>query len=318
VKLFGAGGIRGLHSYGTGILISNNGEILTINSHILDTQNLRVHLYDGTRYQAKVIAREPELDIALVQIEPKIDVEYYFDVSKAAKLPVLEPGTGILGFSNQFQIATRDDPVSVQQGRISSFGKLVGRVGVHEANYRGDVYIVDAITNNPGAGGGVITNRKGELLAVIGRELRNELTNTWMNYGIPMSATAEGVGKDGKKIQTSVLEVVRLKKNYNPVPPPPKERELKVFHGMVFVPNVVERTPPYLEEVVPGSPAEGAELRPDDLIIYVDGIPVPDITTFNTVLAGYTPNRETKLEVQRGDKVLSVALTLAKLPEKKK
>src|SRR6516225_5831395 len=59
VKLFGSGGIRGLASYGTGVLISPDGYILTINSHILDTQDLRVHLYDGTRYHARLVAIEP-------------------------------------------------------------------------------------------------------------------------------------------------------------------------------------------------------------------------------------------------------------------
>src|SRR5262245_53300350 len=58
VKLFGAGGIRGLASYGTGVLISKDGYILTVNSHILDTTDLRVHMYDGTRYHAAVVARE--------------------------------------------------------------------------------------------------------------------------------------------------------------------------------------------------------------------------------------------------------------------
>src|SRR5206468_3101470 len=68
VKLYGAGGIKGLESYGTGVLISSDGYILTVNSHILDTRDLRVHMADGTRYHSKVVAREPELDVALVQI----------------------------------------------------------------------------------------------------------------------------------------------------------------------------------------------------------------------------------------------------------
>src|SRR6516225_2429833 len=81
VKLFGAGGIRGLASYGTGILISADGYILTVNSHIINTADLRVHLHDGTRYHAKVVAVEPELDVALVKIgseRDKVeDLEYY-------------------------------------------------------------------------------------------------------------------------------------------------------------------------------------------------------------------------------------------------
>src|SRR3954447_22851475 len=56
VKIFGAGGIRGLHSYGTGILVSPDGYVFTINSHILDTRDLRLHMWDGTRVNAKVVA----------------------------------------------------------------------------------------------------------------------------------------------------------------------------------------------------------------------------------------------------------------------
>src|SRR5262249_22716306 len=136
-------------------------------------RDLRIHLYDGTRYHGKIIAREPELDVALVKIDNgqrKVEIEHYYDVTAAAKRPVLEPGTGILAFSNQFQIATRDEPMSVQRGVIAAYSRLTGRIGVFAAAYNGDVYVVDAITNNPGAGGGVITTRRGELLGMIGKE----------------------------------------------------------------------------------------------------------------------------------------------------
>jgi serine protease Do len=320
VKLFGAGGFRGLASYGTGVLISPDGYILTVNSHILDTRDLRVHMYDGTRYHAKVIAREPQLDVALVKIDQgqrKVEIEHYYDPMVAAKRPIQEPGTGILAFSNQFQIATRDEPMSIQRGVIAAFAKLAGRIGVFEAAYHGDVYVVDAITNNPGAGGGVITTRKGELLGMIGKELRNELTNTWINYAIPLTASVEVPDKDGKKVRVSVMDIIVKKDKYKALDPR-KKLEVRAYHGIVLVPNVVERTPPYIEEVIPDSPADKAKLKPDDLIVYIDGLPVPDINTFNNILATYAPNQEPKLEVQRGDKLTTVPLKLARLPEKKK
>src|SRR5947209_4237477 len=65
VKLYGSGGYRRLVAYGTGIMISPKGHILTVNNHILNTPDLRVHLYDGRRMQAKVLFKEPELDVAL-------------------------------------------------------------------------------------------------------------------------------------------------------------------------------------------------------------------------------------------------------------
>jgi len=314
VKLFGAGGFKGLPSYGTGVIISPDGYILTINSHILDTRDLRVHLYDGTRHQARVVAREPELDIALLKIDDrkrKIELEHYFDVVQAAKRPIAEPGTHILSFSNLFQIATRDEPMSVGRGVIAAYSRLTGRLGVFEASYRGNVYVLDAITNNPGAGGGIITTRKGELLALIGKELTNELTNTRINYAIPFSASVTVPDKDGKKVTVSVLDLVNQKENYRPAPERAKVTNV-AFHGIILVPNVVEKTPAYIEEVVPGSPADRAKLRPDDQIVYVDGLPIQDITSFNNLLATYTPGTEIKLEIQRGDKLITVPLTLEK------
>ena len=58
VKLFGSGGFKGLASYGTGMIVSKEGHILTVASHLLDTQDLRVHLYDGRRFHAKVVRQQ--------------------------------------------------------------------------------------------------------------------------------------------------------------------------------------------------------------------------------------------------------------------
>lgn len=318
VKLYGSGGFKGLASYGSGVLVSADGCILTVNSHILDTRDLRIHLADGGRYNGRVIAREPELDVALVKIESgprKVEIEHYFDVAAAAKRPIAEPGTHVLAFSNQFQIATRDEPLSVQRGVIAAYSRLYGRIGIFEAPYRGNVYVLDAVTNNPGAGGGVITTRTGELLALIGKELRNELTNTWINYAVPMNATVEVPAKDGKKVTVSILDLVTKRENYRPAPERAKVVNI-AFHGIQLVPNVVERTPPYIEEVVADSPADKAKLRPDDLIVYIDGLPVQDINTFNSIMAGFAPGAEIKLEIQRGDKLTTVPLTLGKPPRK--
>ena len=60
VKLFGAGGFRGVVNYGTGILISADGHILTVANQMLETSELVVHLSDGRKMRAVVLATEPE------------------------------------------------------------------------------------------------------------------------------------------------------------------------------------------------------------------------------------------------------------------
>jgi serine protease Do len=315
VKLFGSGGLRGLASYGTGMIVSPDGYILTINSHLLDTRDLRVHTYDGMRYHARVVVIEPELDIALVKIgtekDPVADLDY-FDVFEAAKRPIVDTGTGVLAFSNGFQIATRDEPMSVQHGSVAAYARLYGRKGIFEATYKGDVYVLDAITNNAGAAGGAITTRKGELLGIIGQELRNELTNTWINYAIPIGAKIEVRQPDDKVVTISILDVLEKKEKYKPVERKEKRDGAGGYHGIVLVPNVVEHTPPYVEDVLPGSPAEKAGIRADDLIVYIDGLPVNDINTFKDLLSRYQPNMQLKMEVQRGKKLTTLSLTLDK------
>jgi S1-C subfamily serine protease len=77
VKLFGSGGFKGLASYGTGLVISPDGHVLTVASHLLDTQSLRVHLYDGRRFDnVKTIVTEPVLDLAILKIEGVKDLPY--------------------------------------------------------------------------------------------------------------------------------------------------------------------------------------------------------------------------------------------------
>jgi S1-C subfamily serine protease len=320
VKLFGAGGFRGLASYGSGILVSPDGYILTVNSHILDTQDLRVHLSDGTLYHAKVVAIEPELDVALVKIgdnKTRIEDLPYFDVPEAAKRSPVEPGTGVLAFSNQFQIATRDEPMSIQRGVVASYSKLYGRIGIFEATYKGDVYVVDAITNNPGAAGGALTTRKGELLALVGKELRNELTNTWINYAIPVNARITATQADGKSATVSILDLLDKKEKYKPLTLPKKNEGPGVYTGIILVADPVERTPPFIEDVVPGSPAEKAKLQPDDLIVYVDGILVGDIRAYHDVMSRYQPNQTVKLEIQRDRKLQTIEIKLDKVKAKK-
>ena len=104
-------------------------------------------------------------------------------MAKAAKA---EAGTGILAFSNLFGVASGNEPASVQRGTISVVTRLDARRGVADTPYRGPVYVLDVTTNNPGAAGGALVTRRGELLGLLGKELRNALNNTWLNYAIPI------------------------------------------------------------------------------------------------------------------------------------
>jgi serine protease Do len=318
VKLYGAGGFKGLPSYGTGILVSPDGWILTANSHILNTVDLRIHLHDGRIYHGRVVYKEPELDVALCKFDGADKLPYY-DFAKAAAGPLAEPGDWVLCFSNQFNIATRDEPLSVQRGAISAYTELRGRRGIFQPPFNGDVYFLDAIANNPGAAGGAITNRRGDLLGLIGRELKNTLSDTWINYAIPVQAKVEALRGD-KTVTVSMADFVRdgMAGKYKVVEHVKKTKEAgDGYTGIVMVPNVVKTTPPYVEEIIPGSPAAKAGLRPDDLIVYIDGELVPSINQYREIVRYARPGTELVLEVQRGNRLTTLRLTVVDQPKLK-
>jgi serine protease Do len=323
VKVWGSGGLHGLPAFSTGIVVSPDGYILTANTQNLDTRDLRVHLWDGSKYHGEVVAQEPELDIALIKIggkdKDKIDDLPFFDLAEAAKKPPADVGTGVLAFSNCFEIATRDDPVSVQHAVVTAFAKLQGRNGFYEMPFTGKVYMVDTVTNNPGAAGGALTTRKGELIGVIGRGLRNELTGTWMNYSIPVNSSVEVRQPDGKTATASMIELLANKDKYKRLNPDSKPGEgYTAYSGIVLVADPVDITPPYIEDVEPGSPAAKAGLRSDDLIVYVGGISVKTIDAYKEMMKHYAPNQKVQVEVRRGDKLTTIELTLADVPKKPK
>jgi len=312
VKIFGAGGFLGIPPYGSGILVSPDGHILTVASQMLETQDLRIHLANGDRYHAKIVAVEPELDLAMLKIaEENVKTPDYFDITAEAKKPIVESGTGVLAFSNQFNIATRKEPMSVQRGVVAAYAKLRGRRGVSHAPYEGDVYFVDAIMCNPGGGGGALVTRDGkQLLGVIGRELRNTNSDTWINYAVPLQA--KFTAKSEKETKTvTVSDFVALSIDNKYVPPPRKDKKagsrLFELSGLMLVPNVVDRTPPYIEEVRPNSPAFKAGFQADDLIVYVNGEPVVSIKELKDTLERFDFGEELKFEVRRGkDKLTTV------------
>ena len=294
VKIYGAGGFQQMEAYQTGMLISADGHILTVWSYVLDTDYLSVTLSDGRRFEAKLLGADPRLEVAVLKIEAA-DLPH-FDLSQS---PEAEVGQRVLAFSNLFGIATGNEPASVQHGVIAIKTQLQARRGIFETLYDGPVYILDAVTNNPGAAGGALVARDGKLLAMLGKELQNSLNNTWLNYALPVD-----------QIRSSVEQIRAGKfvaRDQQPDKKPEKPVTLAAL-GLVLVPNVVERTPPFIDRVVSGSPAAEAGLHVDDLVLLVGDRLVPSCRSFREELSLIDYEDPVKITVLRGQELLEVKL----------
>lgn len=293
VKIFGSGGMRGLADYQSGFLISADGYVLTAWSHVLDTDDVTVILNDGRKFTSKLVGADPRLELAVLKIEAT-DLPF-FDLSKP--LPAAE-GTRVLAFSNLFGVATGDEPASVLHGTIAAVTTLDARRGSYETPYQGPIYALDAMTNNPGAAGGALTDLRGNLLGVLGKELRNARNNVWLNFAIP---TAE---------LTSSIEAIRNGKNpadtKEAKPKKPSNPLTLARMGLVLIPNVLDRTPPFVDDVRAASPAASAGVRPDDLILLVDSQVVQSCAAVQKELSQLEADADVRLTLMRGNDLLEV------------
>lgn len=257
VKIYGAGGVRGLEAYQSGFLVSDEGHILTAWSTVLDTDFVTVTLDDGRKFDAKFLGHDPRIEVALLKIE---GVELpHFNLDESVEL---RSGDRVLAFSNLYGVATGSEPSSVLHGSVSAVTELAARRGAFETTYRGEVYVLDAMTNNPGAAGGALTNRRGELAGILGKELKNSLNNTWLNYSIPISALAQSV------------DDIRAGKLIPRMADDDRKRPIQAHSlgslGITLVPDVLEKTPPFIDKIRADSSAAKAGLKVDDLILFVN------------------------------------------------
>lgn len=295
VKLYGAGGLRGMEAYQSGILISADGYILTAWSYVLDTDAITAVLNDGRKFQAKLVGADPRLEAAVLKVDAK-DLPF-FDLAQA---PEAVPGARVLALSNAFSVAQGNEAATVQEGVISARTHLAARRGVFETPYRGPVYVVDAVTNNPGAAGGALVSRQGELLAMLGKELRNSLNNTWLNYAVPIAELRKSV----EEIESGKFLARRADAEEKKPERPMRLAPL----GIVLVPDVLERTPPFVDSVRPGSPAEAAGLQSDDLVVLLGDRLIQSCHNLASELEYVDSEDAIRLTVIRGHELVEVKI----------
>lgn len=297
VKIYGAGGVRGLEAYQSGIVISPAGHVLTVFSYVLDVDELTVVLDDGRKFTANVVGVDPVRELAVLKLP--IDEEQLpaFDLTQAQSANV---GERVLALSNLFNIAGGDEPVSVLQGVVAALAPLDARRGGFQSNYHGTVYVLDAAANNPGAAGGALINWRGELVGLLGKELRSRATGAWLHYALPIGDIAETVDnlRDGRSLDHSDVPSAT-----------PIEPLTLAELGIVLVPDVLERTPPYIDAIFPKSPAAAGKLRADDLVVFVEGEPTASCKAVVEAIGRRERFDEVRISVLRNGKLVEVPLS---------
>jgi S1-C subfamily serine protease len=323
VKVYGAGGFRGLESYQTGFLVSPAGHVMTAMSTVLDSDEIDCVLDDGRRYQASLVGIDPRREMALLKLDAEGlpyapldgtsleegaaglagdgEPEATAAVAVAGPAPVpavpfAAPGTRVYALSNLFAVAVGDERVSVQQGVISAVVPLAARRGAYEAPYSGDVYLLDFTVNNPGAAGGLLVDVLGQPVGMLGKELRSTSAGIWLNYAIPLAEVAASFSDLLAGITTEPDAMADLL---------PFDTRLL---GFLLVPDILEKTPPFVEAVIEGTPAATGGLLEDDLLVAIGSRSVTSCAAVVEELARIDEGEAVRVSVIRDGGIVDMLL----------
>jgi len=277
---------------GTGFIITADGLILT-NKHVINDEQAEysVILNDASRYDAKVVAKDPLNDLAFLKIEAK-------------GLPTVE-----LGDSEQIQIgqtvlaigyALGQYSNTVTKGIISGTGRdiVAGSSGVSEKLE--DVIQTDTAIN-PGNSGGPLIDLRGQ---VIGINTAINLQGQLISFAIPVNSAKpliDSVKENGRIIRPYLgVRYVILNEQVA------KENNLHVNYGALLVGNNNSAEP----AVIPGGPADKAGLAESDVILEISGVKIDSEHSLAEEVAKYLPGDKIKLKVLHAGEEKEVAVEL--------
>lgn len=270
---------------GSGFVISSDGLILT-NKHVVSYTEAEytVLTNDGKKYDAKVLARDPVLDVAVVKIEAK-----GLPVAQLGDSDSLAIGQTVIAIGN----ALGEFRNTVTKGVISGIGRTItaGGAGGEETIERA---IQTDAAINPGNSGGPLIDLSGKVVGIntaIARE------GQLIGFAIPINEAkrvVESVKKYGKIVRPFLgVRYILLNEEIA------KANNFDVTSG-ALVARGNERTD---IAVIPGSPADKAGLVENDIILEVNGTKVDQGNSLASLIAKYSPGEKVKLLVlHKGEK----------------
>ena len=291
VKVYGASAGR-VDGYATGIIVSNEGHILTTRGVFLDGRSVRVVTGDGETHQASVLKRDRVHQIALLQLQ--VETPKFFELTEE---PVAAKGDWVVAISNAFKVAEKTEAMAATLGVVSLRSTIEARYNKRDVAYMGDVVLIDCITSNPGAAGGAVVTLDGQLVGMIGRVINSTETNTRLNYAIP-SHILKRFLEGGEDVVAAETESIK------------GDLGIKLFKlgG--------RNNPAYIDRVVRGGPAAEIGLKPDDMIISIAGETISTVIDYNKAMDSLIADEEILMIVKRGSQLIRFPITpVAKNPD---
>jgi len=272
---------------GSGIIISEDGYILT-NYHVVEkAREIRVKLFDKREFYASFIGGDPTTDIAVLKIKAQ-DLPYaYFGDSDSIQI-----GEWVIAVGNPLNFTS-----TVTTGIVSALGR---DINIINEQYRIENFIQTDAVINPGNSGGALVNLNGEVIGI--NTAIATRTGLYQGYGfaIPINLA--------KKVANDILKFGHVRRGLLGVTIAPVDDRVARGSGLPRPMGAL------IQGVNKGYPAEQVGLKPGDIILAVNDNEVVSVNDLQLKIARHYPGETVKLLIWREGKKFNVTVRLAEAP----
>lgn len=274
---------REVRGYGSGVIISADGYIVT-NNHVIDeATSVEVALNDRRTYQAEVIGRDPASDLALLKIKAENLPFIKYGDSENLKL-----GEWVLAVGNPFNLTS-----TVTAGIVSAKGRSLG---LSSEDYQIDSFIQTDAALNMGNSGGALVDTNGSLVGITSAIISPSGAYAGNSFAIPTTIVRKVVDdlREFGTVQRALIGVNIADVDYELA----EEYKLSEVRG-ILITNIIEN-----------GAAEAAGLKQNDVIIEFDGVPVNSVSQLQEQVGKHRPGDKATVTYLRNGNKNSVAVVL--------
>ena len=267
------------NALGSGVIVTNEGHIIT-NNHVVDqVDEIEVQLSDGRTKKARLVGADSQIDVAVLKIDdPGVKP------LKLADSDMVQAGDFVLAIGNPFGF---DETVT--EGIISSKGRP------NRSDAFGDLLQTDAAIN-PGNSGGPLINLQGEVIGINTAIISRTGGSQGIGFAIPSNTIRTAL--------ESLLKQGRIIRGYLGI----QTRVLQPGESDTNTEGIV------VDDVFPGSPAAQAQIQPGDIIRKFNGREVTNIRALRSMVSQTELNRNVELEIVRNGKPMTITTQIKEQP----
>ncbi|NLM17223.1 MAG: Do family serine endopeptidase [Candidatus Riflebacteria bacterium] len=268
---------------GSGVIFKSDGTIITNNHVVQHADKITVKLSNGEEYEAEILGQDPQVDIAVIKIEPKKPLK----PAKFADSDKVEPGEWAIAIGS---------PLGLEQTVTVGVVSATGRSGFGMATI--EDYIQTDANINPGNSGGPLVNIDGEVMGI--NTMIFTAPGSSINFAIPSNLVSN--------IAVQLAESGEVSRPFLGISMSPVTEDLAKHYN-------ITRKGAVVMEVYSDSPADEAGLKPMDIIVSVAGTQVETTSDVQKAIFTKKVGETIDMEIMRNGKKRNLKVNLKQMPE---